>query len=491
MDALFVRVPNLKDNDFVRLWGVVTPDSILSLGSHLDSVGVECGLLDVYADPELAGIPTPAEMPRRLDDIAALVVDEVRHGRPRLLGFTGLSTIEAGVAVQVAQRVRAAVPQLPIVMGGYFPTNNADEILRDCSWIDGVVSGEGEVATAQVVARIREGRDPFAASIPNLCYRDGSTTVRTAPGPLIDLQKASAMNFELLRSPEEYRTLAYHTSRGCPWRCGYCLEATMGAPYRIKSLETVRRDLEAFQQRNRDFFLLLTDPMLAVSDKRLWDLTEVFSALGVRYLFETRVDVLRPSMVPRLEASGCRSIFFGFESASFETLLRMNKLRPADFNQYEKYLQGAIDLVEACAKGGVTPMLGVMVGYPGDTQEDLLFTFDFLRKLRSLYYKNVRSDARAGFVVSPSEVYMLRSTAIWKAQGFFKKKGLTTSEVRNASNYLSEKEIQMFYKTFNDLSVPPSTTSEIESPRKKSPMAATLEAQVKSQTRDGLAGFRS
>lgn len=350
------------------------------------------------------------------------------------------------------------------------------------------MTGEGELPTFELLTRLKANRDPFDRSIPNVSYRHSGRVFENRNTTTFDLKSAPPLNYRLLDAPQVYQTLAYHTSRGCPWRCNYCLEVTMGTTYRTKPHDIVRQDIQAFQALNPDFFLLLTDPMLAVSDRRLVEVCEVLGDLNVTYLFETRVDVLSPDRIPLVKSSGCSSIYFGFESASFDTLLRMNKLRPPDYDQYRTYLEGAENLVAACARHRVTPLIGVMVGYPGDTPEDLTCTLDFIRRLRSVYLEHVVDrESGAGFVISPSEVYIPRSSATWNAQSFFYKKGLTVFgndlfgdyKVKSASAYLDHTEILHVCTALRGLSInPPDTLQHRSAPTKKGNMAATLAAKV-------------
>jgi radical SAM superfamily enzyme YgiQ (UPF0313 family) len=488
MDALFVRVPNLKDNEYLDLWGAVTPDSILGLASYLESQGARCNLVDFYADSTFTATFDPEAIDERVSEMAELLCMELNLERPLVIGFTTLSNGEAWVARAVAERVKARFPGIPILMGGYFATNNCREVLQTCAFIDGIVVGEGEHTTLEIIRRLRDKQDPFHSAMTNVCYRDNGHIVAGPRADVFELKKTPCLNYGLLRDPSAYQTLAYHTSRGCPWRCNYCLEVTMGTRYRTKPNEVVAQDIKNFKALNEEFFLLLTDPMLAVSDKRLQELCALFESLKVTFLFETRVDVLSPALIPAVRQAGCNSIYFGFESASFDTLIRMNKLRPPDYAQYLKYLQNAEEIVKSCARYHVTPLFGVMVGYPGDTPEDLMCSLDFIRKLRSIYLEHVpERQTGAGFVVSPSEVYIPRSSATWDAQAFFSKKGLRVLgedlfgdyKVDSASKYLDHREIMTVFHALRSLSInPPETRQHSSAPKKQGNMAATMAAKV-------------
>jgi hypothetical protein len=59
-------------------------------------------------------------------------------------------------AVAVCTRVRAALPHVPIVWGGYFPTQHADTVLR-APHVDFVIRSQGEQALLQLVDVLRSG----------------------------------------------------------------------------------------------------------------------------------------------------------------------------------------------------------------------------------------------------------------------------------------------------------------------------------------------
>src|SRR5471032_1274066 len=57
-------------------------------------------------------------------------------------------------AVSVCRIVRERLPHVPIVWGGYFPTQHADTVLR-APYVDFVIRSQGEVALLQLVGVLR------------------------------------------------------------------------------------------------------------------------------------------------------------------------------------------------------------------------------------------------------------------------------------------------------------------------------------------------
>jgi radical SAM superfamily enzyme YgiQ (UPF0313 family) len=222
-----------------------------------------------------------------------------------------------------------------------------------------VVVGEGEIPTAEILQRLGDGLPPFSESVPSLCFRQGGHVVSTPRSDPFDLNSTPPLDFGLLKNLQSYTTLVYHTSRNCLWRCSYCTESSMGTRYRAKPFEIVRQDLLRYKTLNASSRVWLSDPILSTTDRRTEQMCETLSEVGISYLFGARVDALSPALVPMLKTSGCYGIFFGLESASFDTLLRMNKLRPADFDCYQRYLNGAEELAKACGRSSVQMLVGL------------------------------------------------------------------------------------------------------------------------------------
>ena len=59
-------------------------------------------------------------------------------------------------AVAVCARVKAALPHVPIVWGGYFPTQHTDTVLR-APYVDFVIRSQGERPLLQLIEALTSG----------------------------------------------------------------------------------------------------------------------------------------------------------------------------------------------------------------------------------------------------------------------------------------------------------------------------------------------
>jgi hypothetical protein len=119
---------------------------------------------------------------------------------------------------------------------------------------------------------------------------------------------------------------------------------------------------------------------LLVSDAlfKSFDLFPFLRSLGMKINFETRCDVIDPSIIRKI-ADVCGVLALGFESASYETLKRMNKIR--DRNHYEHYISNTTELFHAAVNNALPIIVFFIAGYPGDTKKDLEISLEFARKL--------------------------------------------------------------------------------------------------------------
>jgi hypothetical protein len=75
----------------------------------------------------------------------------------------------------------------------------------------------------------------------------------------------------------------------------------------------------------------------------------------------------------------CGIIALGFESASYSTLRRMNKVK--DKSHYEKYIANTLAIFKEAARNEIPMIIFMIAGYPGDTEKDLKESLVFVQNL--------------------------------------------------------------------------------------------------------------
>jgi len=187
------------------------------------------------------------------------------------------------------------------------------------------------------------------------------------------------------------------TARGCPFQCNYCLESNM-RPYAVHPPSWVDQQLAHLEAEMPNDHVFIYDPIFGLSRKRTREMCQVLCERRFTYGVESRGDVLAPDLVPTLRETGIETIYLGIESASEETLLRMNKA--SSTAQVQKYLTGTREILKACFENDLTPVVGFMPGFPGDTEMDYQITLEFVKDIRQLHDRVVaETGVMTGFAL--------------------------------------------------------------------------------------------
>ena len=156
----------------------------------------------------------------------------VQETRPLLVGYSIETSPGILDCVRAATAI-AATSATPSVWGGIHASSLRDQTARHPA-VDYVVVGEGEETIVDLARHLQGGGGTAGARhIPGLAFVDGEEYVETLQRPFIrDLDRYS-LPFELVDMDRYLRAygsrwLSLFTSRGCPFRCGFCYIVATG-----------------------------------------------------------------------------------------------------------------------------------------------------------------------------------------------------------------------------------------------------------------------
>ena len=317
--------------------------------------------------------------------------------KPTGIGISCTAIAQAEGVMELCERIKAYDPGIFVFLGGYFPTIYHNEILARTSAVDLIVLGEGEESALKIVECLERGQDPRITAIPNLVWMEDGKTVFTEKGPRFDLRKKALLDLGLLRYPRGYDILPYSFSRGCPYHCAFCMEEFLRPVRKGVPEDIVRSDLTRLTQESGVRTVVVSDALFMS-----FDLIPFFKSLGLKVNFETRCDIMDPAMIPKM-GDICGMLALGFESASFRTLKRMNKVR--DRAHYTRYLSNTVNIFQEAVKHGIPVMVFMIAGFPGDTLEDLEESLRFAEKLS-------KNNGPGGYVFKIGECHVYPGTKI-------------------------------------------------------------------------------
>jgi len=227
MKVTFINPP--QTNSKYKFIGVVAPPLGISyMAAVLEENGHDVSIIDASA------------LEMTWEDLEKAV----EEASPQVVAITAL-TPTVKQAEKSAQIVKKVFPETTVVMGGYHPTFNYQEILEK-DYVDVVVMGEGEYTMLELVQTLESGGD--LSPVRGLALKGQVNP----PRPLITDMDALPFPARHLLPMDHYKMLNMKTgmatmitSRGCPMQCSFCASAALHGPkLRRRSPENVVDEME-------------------------------------------------------------------------------------------------------------------------------------------------------------------------------------------------------------------------------------------------------
>lgn len=314
-----------------------------------------------------------------------------------IVGFSVMTT-QVASALTGAEKIRLLNPKAIIIFGGLHPTL-FPEATAEHKLVDVAVLGEGEETLFEIVRNYEESLKNGGNSVYFLkqLYNVSGAAFKGIDGKVVLTSKRPLLNFSDLPLPnwdlepreilEKIDIIPTHTSRGCPFRCAFCINAITKNLWRARPVEQVLEDIRIIKSKN--YFqgkpLRFWDENFFVDKKRAEEIIDGMIEQNLIIPWETtvRADYINSVMLDaqfleKLKKSGCELLSFGAESGSDIILKKIEK----GINR-EQILYSA----KQCLKRGIIPQYSFMVGLPGETMKDIRLTLSLIDELLKLSSK--------------------------------------------------------------------------------------------------------
>jgi len=267
---------------------------------------------------------------------------------------------------------------IPVLLGGpAFSSTATIEEWIGLSGITAIFAGEADIIIADLVADAINGEE--LADRSGLFVKGAASAM--VASPLQDLDRLPIPDFDDFPWDDyPHRIIPIMTGRGCSWGvCTFCSDVitSNGRTYRSRSLDAVLNEIEVQSRRydSKDFIFL---DLKLNSNLEVWyGLIENFQQIapGGRWIATVHVDGQKENgldyeTLQAAKAAGLTRISFGLESASQTLTQRMAKGTTVERNQ--QFIQDAW-------RAGLSLRCSMILGYPGETYNDLSLTRDFLQ----------------------------------------------------------------------------------------------------------------
>jgi radical SAM superfamily enzyme YgiQ (UPF0313 family) len=142
----------------------------------------------------------------KINDRGFLLEDYLKERKPKVVGLSLHWYYQSGEVINTARKIRLAIPDSIIVLGGITAGYYAEEIMEKIDCVDFIIKGEGEKPFLGLLKSIRDGLSDFSG-IPNLTWRDLSGIKSNQISYVSGKEDMDGLNFAnlgLLRNAELY-----------------------------------------------------------------------------------------------------------------------------------------------------------------------------------------------------------------------------------------------------------------------------------------------
>ncbi len=308
------------------------------------------------------------------------VISYVSSLSPKVIGMTAFtSTVK--VAYRLLAAIKRAVPNALTVIGGPHVTFLPQEALSQ-EGVDVAAMGEGEETLSDIIGTYESGKG--LDEVRGIAYKREGSMKLNPPRPMIENLDEVPFPARDLVSYERYRwqgvlEAPIMTTRGCTFRCQYCSSSEMmGRRYRTRSVQNVIEEIREVQEKYHVRDIEFIDDTFTLNMKRASQVMKsiVEEKLDIKLALSSRVNTINEDLMQDLKKGGTANMYFGVESGSQRVL---------DLMQKGIKLEQATAAVNLAKKYNVGVLCSYIVGFPGETPEEMNQTIKFSVKLNSDY----------------------------------------------------------------------------------------------------------
>lgn len=313
---------------------------------------------------------------------------EIVDFSPDVVGVTASTPLimDAFRTVRLAKEIN---PTILTVIGGCHPTAYPELTLRQCPDLDIVCRGEGENTSLEMangvpfdrIGGITYRKNGSIFSNPNRQFVENLDIFPYPARELFDTDFYFLPSRAIMKGIYA-RSATVYTARGCPFTCTFCQSpqlatAGVGKYFRVHSPEYIVKEIGYLHETYGVEGVMILDDMFSLDKKRALAICEELISSGlskrIKYIVQTRIDSVDDVMMQALKDSGCFQLLFGCESGSDATLKRMQKRITAQEN---------LNAVRLAHKYKINCSANILIGTPGETEEDFRKTIVFLKASR-------------------------------------------------------------------------------------------------------------
>ncbi len=354
---------------------------VLALSSALNLRSIDVEVLDL-SDLNVGDI---SELDEALDKVS----DAIVFTDPEIIGLSTMSN-NIVVALEICRRIKKAHPNIITILGGPGASFGAKEILESFKQVDIIVRGEADNSFPELVEQLQ--RNGSIGPVKGVVYREGDRINDNGwSEPIEDLDSLPIPDYASYDQDLDVdEAVTIEVGRGCPFACTFCSTSSyFKRKFRMKSVDRVLSELKVVQEKfGYKRRIKMNHDLLTFNRKYILSLCDALSNLDapLKWGCSARLDTLDEEILGRMSGAGCDRIYLGIETVSERMQKIINKR--LDLSNLDDRLKTAVDL-------GFTLILSFVIGFPEETDEDLVALWEFIFRAKSIHMLNVKTQVHS------------------------------------------------------------------------------------------------
>ncbi|NVM30984.1 MAG: cobalamin B12-binding domain-containing protein [Candidatus Helarchaeota archaeon] len=329
------------------------------IAAVLENVGHKIRYIDMYAED------------LKIKDL----LSRLRKSPPSIVGITS-DVVTYYTARKIAFAIKRKFPDSILITGGPHTTLYPKELLINSSF-DFCVRGEGEHTIIELIDALMKNQP--LKDIKGLSYKENGNIFVNENRPLIkDLDKIPfparhLMPMDKYCSPiaKKGKFTTIMGSRGCPFRCSYCLEQ---GPLRLRSPKNIVDEIEFVMQNYDISEFYFHDSTFTANVKHAVRFCQeiIKRKLNIIWECKTRVDCVSRNLLGLMKYAGCERIHYGIETGNPRIMKVLNK---------KLTLKQALNAINWTKEANIEVLTYFMIGSPHENLNTIADTLRFAKKL--------------------------------------------------------------------------------------------------------------
>jgi anaerobic magnesium-protoporphyrin IX monomethyl ester cyclase len=321
------------------------------------------------------------------------IIAYLNTGEFSYFGCTVMPGPQLQQAIPITKYIKETYPAVSTIWGGYFASNQYKSVIRS-AFVDVIINGPGDRAFPLLLQAWEHKK--AIRGINNIIFTEHGEINITPKDSIYDQDELPDLPYDKLNAlyplnrylGKSYlgtKTIAYHSSIGCPFTCSFCAVVPIyEGKWRGQSAQKIYKHIKYLKEKFGATAIEFHDNNFFVNEARVVEFSRLIKNDSMVWWGEGRIDTLdryKDESLALMKEAGCRMIFFGAETGNDEVLKRMDKGGKQTGAQI-------LSFAARMKKFGIIPEYSFVLGTPADTPEQVMKQIDeditFIKKVKQI-----------------------------------------------------------------------------------------------------------